>query len=66
MVISDFLELVVRHGFTKACTIQKISREEMKEMTIQVAKAYADINSFSTKQQIVYSYIALKLKQNNL
>lgn len=67
MVISQFLISVATDGFTRACDKHNINRTMLKEMCGEIIKDNPNtVTPFSTKQQIVYHYIAIKLKQNNL
>lgn len=67
MNISQFLISVATVGFTRACDEHKINRTMLKEMCGEIVKENPHtVTPFSTKQQIVYHYIAIKLKQQNL
>lgn len=67
MEISDFLEDVAIIGFTKACSKHNINRTKIKELSFVVLdKDPTALTMFSTKQEVVYKYIAIKLKEVNL
>ena len=62
MDIAHFLETVAEHGFTRACDIFKISRNTLKEMCDYILKnSEHQITPYTTKQQIVYFFISVKL-----
>lgn len=65
--ITKFLQSVALHGFTKACEIHSITRKVEKQLYFEVYD-YDNtlITPYCTKQQIIYLYIAMKLKQHNL
>lgn len=67
MVISQFLLSVATEGFTRACDTHNVNRAMLKEMCGEIIKFDNNtVTPFSTKQQIVYHYIAIKLQQQNL
>lgn len=64
MDIAHFLETVAEHGFTRACDIFKITRNGQKEMCDYILKnSDHQITPYTTKQQIVYYYISVKLNK---
>jgi hypothetical protein len=61
--VSSFLESVAIHGFTKACTLHKISRQKEKDMCDYIVEnSTYTITPYTTKQQIIYYYLALQTK----
>lgn len=63
MDVAQFLETVAEHGFTRACEIFEITRNRQKEMCDFILKnSNHTITPYTTKQQMVYYYLSVKLK----
>ena len=57
--ISDLLANIAEHGFTKGCANVGVKGAELKRMCeILIARGFIGLTPFSTKQQILYHYIA--------
>lgn len=67
MLVSQFLNIVAIKGFTRACEIYNINRTMLKKMCEEIIEKNPNlITPFSTKQQIVYHYLSIKLEKENL